>query len=392
MEKYKWPPYIPELGDIVKAYIDEGKPLSIPDESGIIHDLEREFAGLHSKKYALAVSSGTMALYSAFFALNLGPEDEVICTSFSYHATAAPLLHFGVKIVFCDVEPDTGNIDVNRIESLITGKTKAIVTNDQWGHPCHKEGILAICQKYDLKYIEDCSHAHFAKYKDRYVGTFGDVSCYSLQGRKLLSGGEGGMLLTDSQEIYERAVLLGHNLKRPGQSVKTPYYRPLDRTGYGLKLRMHPLAALMVRHQLTHYCFDWIASRKETLEYFQAGFEDTFLMPMEKRDYVTSMGAWYGFMPRIKADCRINKEHFVNWMVEKGFQVSIPKSEPMTHYELFCPGKFPVSLYAKHPITKCPNADLYYNQILSFPTFSFHEYDLIDDYIAAIHDYMRLFL
>ena len=79
-------------------------------------------------------------------------------------------------------------------------------------------------------------------------------------------------------------------------------------------------------------------------------------------------------------------------MVEKGFQVSIPKSEPMTHYELFCPGKFPVSLYAKHPITKCPNADLYYNQILSFPTFSFHEYDLIDDYIAAIHDYMRLFL
>lgn len=173
MNKYKWPPYIPELGDIVKKYIDEGKPLSIPDESGIIHDLENEFARLHSKKYALAVSSGTMALYSAYFALGLGPEDEVICTAFSYHATAAPLLHFGVKIVFCDVEPDTGNIDVSRIEPLITEKTKAIVTNDQWGHPCDKEAICLLCDKHDLRYVEDCSHAHFAKYKDRYVGTFG---------------------------------------------------------------------------------------------------------------------------------------------------------------------------------------------------------------------------
>lgn len=111
MEKYRWPPYIPEMGDLVKDYIDQGKPLSIPDESGIIHELECDFAKLHHRKYALAVSSGTMALYSAFFALGLSEEDEVICTAFSYHATAAPLLHFGVKIVFCDVEPDTGNID-----------------------------------------------------------------------------------------------------------------------------------------------------------------------------------------------------------------------------------------------------------------------------------------
>ena len=222
---YEWPPRITEMGDIVKNYIDSGMPLSIADESGVISQLEQDFAKLHGMKYALAVSSGTMALYSAFFAIGLVPGDEVICTSYSYHATAAPLLHLGVRIVFCDVEIETGNIDVSKIEPLITSKTKAIVTNDQWGHPCDKDWVCGICKSYGLKYIEDCSHAHFAMYKGKYTGTFGDVSCFSLQGRKLLSGGEGGILMTNNQDIYERAVLLGHNLKRPAQSVKNELYK-----------------------------------------------------------------------------------------------------------------------------------------------------------------------
>lgn len=392
MKKYQWPPYIPELGEIVKQYIDDGKPLSIPDESGIIHDLELEFARLHSRKYALAVSSGTMALYSAYFALGLVPGDEVICTAFSYHATAAPLLHFGVKIVFCDVESDTGNIDVNLIEPLITPKTRAIVTNDQWGHPCDKKSILALCRKYHLEYVEDCSHAHFAEYQHKYVGTFGDVACFSLQGRKLLSGGEGGILLTDRQDIFEKAVLLGHNLKRPRQSVKTPEYQPLERTGYGLKLRMHPLAALMVYHQLKHYCFDWITSRAETLGYFESQLQDTFLLPMEKKNYVTSMGAWYGFMLRVKPEYPVNREHFVHWMTEQNLQVSIPKSAPIPDYQLFHPEKFPIGNYEKQPVNDCPAARNYFNSILNFPTLTFHEYDQVDAYLNAIHEYMREFL
>lgn len=392
MEKYKWPPHMPEMGNIVKQYIDSGCPLSIPDESGVIHDLETEFAALHSVKYALAVSSGTMALYSAFFGLNILPGDEVICTAFSYHATASPLLYFGARINFCDVEEDTGNIAINKIESLITKKTRAIVTNDQWGHPCDKEGILSICSKYNLKYVEDCSHAHFAEYSYRFTGTFGDVACYSLQGRKLLSGGEGGILLTNDQDIYERAVLLGHNLKRPAQSVKNPVYEPLQRTGYGLKLRMHPLAALMVLHQLKNYCFDWIKSRNETLACFESQLDGTFLLPMEKKSYVTSMGAWYGFMLRIGSEYGIDRQHFVNWMNENGLQVSIPKSAPIPNYELFYPDRFQIGSFEKNEIQNCPNAQKYFDSILSFPTLSFYEYDLIDHYINSIKTYMRLHL
>lgn len=392
MGKYKWPPHIPELGTIVGEYIDSGGPLSIPDESGIIHDLELRFSQLHHRRYALAVSSGTMALYSAFFALGLSEEDEVICTAFSYHATAAPLLHFGVKIVFCDVEEDTGNIDAERIESLITPRTRAIVSNDQWGHPCDKEKLTKLCQRHSLTYVEDCSHAHFASYRGQYTGTFGDVACWSLQGRKLLSGGEGGILLTDHQEIYEKAVLLGHNLKRPRQSVKNDFYRPLDRTGYGLKLRMHPLAALMIHHQLEHYCFDWIASRTKTLGYFQLRLEDTILLPMAQRDYVDSMGAWYGYMPRLNPESGADRVHFVEWMREQGLEASIPKSEPIPNYALFQPDHFPIGRYAKHGLDSYPHANAYYSQIVSFPSFTFEEYDQIDVYHDAIKRYERSFL
>ena len=210
MEKsFYWPPKIKELGDIVKEYIDTGKPLSIADDGGIYKELEESFSKLHNRKYGLLVSSGTMALYSAFFALDILPEDEIICTVYSYHATITPALHLGAKIIFCDVEEDTGNIDCMKIEKLITLKTKLIVTNDQWGHPCDKDKILEICKKYSLKYLEDCSHAHFSEYKGKYTGTFGDVACWSLQGNKLLSGGEGGILLTDNQEIYETLKFSG---------------------------------------------------------------------------------------------------------------------------------------------------------------------------------------
>jgi len=391
--KFQWPSRMEEMGGVVKEYIDSGKPLSIADDGGVYRELETKFATLHGRKYGLLVSSGTMALYSAFFALNLLPGDEVICTAYSYHATAAPLLHFGVKIVFCDVEPDVGNIDVSCIEPLISDRTKAIIANDQWGHPCDKDVVLAICKKYNLKYVEDCSHAHFSEYKGKYCGSFGDVACWSLQGNKLLTGGEGGILLTDNQDIYERAVLLGHNLKRPAKSVKNEMYKGLERTGFGLKLRMHPLAAVMILHQLEHYCFDWIKSRNATLSYFEKKLEqETFFQGMAKREYVTSMGAWYGFYPRANfAKAGIDKEHFVTWMQEKGFQIKVPKSKIIPTYELFKNNDFKISNFTKYdPPPVFANAEKYLEQVIGFPTFTFYEYEIIDKYIKAIKEYYEV--
>lgn len=379
--RWAWPPILPDLADTLKQYYLDGRPLSIAGRTGTVYEeLEDEFARLHGRKHALLVSSGTMALYSAYFALGLGPGDEVVCTAYSYHATAAPLLHLGVKVVFCDVEPDTGNIAVDQIEGLITTRTRAVVTNDQWGHPVNKDAVLAVCRKHSLAYIEDCSHAHFSSYRGAYVGTFGNVACWSLQGSKLLSGGEGGILLTDDRTIYEKAVLLGHNLKRPFEEVHAPEYMAYRRTGFGLKLRIHPLAAVMILHQLRHHCFDWIHSRAETLGYFQSQLAAaTPLLPMARRDYATSMGAWYGFKPRADFQALgIDRARLAEEMSRRGFEVDIPGSDPLPSYQLFqagIPGKHASDPKATSGIwrDRFPGAAAYSDSILSLPTFTFPE-------------------
>ena len=387
---YKWPPKMDDLGDVVKKYIDDGNPLSISSGDGVYKELEQQFAKLHGRRYGLVVSSGTMALFSAFFAIDIKPGDEVICTSFSFHATASPLLYWGAKIVFCDVEEDTGNIDVECIKKLITKSTKAIVANDQWGHPCDKDKICKICKENGIFYIEDCSHAHFSEYNGKYVGSFGDVACWSFQGSKMLSGGEGGILLTDDVNIYERAVLIGHYSRRSKESIVSEIYRPLENTGFGLKLRMHPLAAVIILHQLNNYSFGWIKNRNETLAYFEKRLqEETPIKPMEKRSYVSSMGAWYGFYPRIDFDeLKIDKYEFSKWLINKGLDLRIPTNGILPELAFFSDPVFKINGFDKNLyVPECENAKKYMNSIIGFPTFSFHEYDEIEKYITAIKQY-----
>lgn len=166
-----------------------------------------------------------------------------------------------------DAEPETGNIDVEDLKKKITKRTKAIVVTHIWGHPCEMDEIMEVAKNHGLKVIEDCSHAHGATYKGQLVGTFGDVSCFSLQGNKIVSAGEGGILLTNSQEIYERSTLLGHFRDRSQQCVCSNFYKQFAKTGYGLKYRMHVLAAALARVSLWKLD-ERIKTRTENLNYF----------------------------------------------------------------------------------------------------------------------------
>ncbi len=388
MPHFTWPPPVEGLAGKLASYVDSGLPLSIVGRSGVFEELEDRLAALMKVRYAILMSSGTMGLYSAFFALDLCPGDEVISTVYSFHATTTPLLHLGVRIVFCDVEPDTGNIDPEKIEALITDRTKAIVTNHMWGHPVDCRAIRALCHRHGLAWVEDCSHAHFARYEGEFVGGFGDVSVFSLQGNKLLTGGEGGVLLTDSEEIHDRATLLGHSLKRSEQCVKNPRWKEILRTGFGLKFRMHPLAAVMVLHLLNNCCFDWIRQRGETLDYFTRKLEETgFVRGMARRRYVTSMGAHYGFKPRI--DFRrlgVAKEWLVAALQAEGLDVDLPGSPPFHRLPIFTDPGFQVGDFVKQTIDPeaFPGADSYYAGIVSLPTFTFpSDRPLIDAYVAA---------
>lgn len=385
---YKWPPKMPHLGDEVKRYIDKGLPLSISDDNGIYKELEDKYAAMHDRKYALLCSSGTMALFSAFFALDLKPGDEIICTAVSFHATISPALFLGAKIVFCDVESDTGNIEVSLIEKKICEKTKAIVTNDQWGHPCDKTPIVNLCKKHGIKYIEDCSHAHFSKYKGGYVGSFGDLACWSFQGSKMLNGGEGGILLTDDYELYERAILLGHYSWRSIHGVKSEKFLPINSTGFGLKLRMHPLAAVIINYEIDNCIERWIRQREETLKYFEEQLSCyTPIKPMVKKDYVDSMGAWYGFYPRLDIDgIQVDRGKLLEYAKANGLDIKMPSSGILPYLPLFRRNEKD----EYDPIEeRFPNAERYFKSIVGFPTFSNYEYEEIDRYVRLLSDFFK---
>ncbi|MDX2165184.1 MAG: aminotransferase class I/II-fold pyridoxal phosphate-dependent enzyme [Gammaproteobacteria bacterium] len=288
---YVWPMITEKTKQAVLRQLDTS--ISIYDRSGIIKIFEDNFAGYHKRQYAVMTNSGTNALFAAYEALNLSTGDEVIAPDYTFFATVTPMLYLGLKPVFCDCLPD-GNIDPSEIAKKITPKTKAIVITHLWGVPCDMDKIMPLVKKYNLKLIEDCSHAHGARYRDQLVGTFGDIAVWSLQGQKIITGGEGGILLTDNQDYYARAQLQGHYNKRCKQEIPQSHSLfKFNTTGFGLKTRAHPLAAAIANEQFQHID-SWLAMKQIYAEYIIDGLKEVnFLTPPSLHH---KKPAWYALV------------------------------------------------------------------------------------------------
>lgn len=293
--EFIWPPVTEqEITDVV-ALMRRGE-LSYYGREGAVASLEDKFKDYFGVKYALAVSSGTTALHSAYFGIGIGPGDEVLAPTYTFLATVMPIWVANGFPVLVDAEADTGNICVDDIEQHITPRTKAIVVTHMWGHPCDIRAIVELARHYKLFLIEDCSHAHGAMCDNQKVGTFGDIGIFSLQAKKLVSAGQGGILISNNQEIYERATLLGHFKVRSFQEVKSAAYRQYASTGYGLNYRMHPLGAAMANAQFD--CLeDRIAARHRNLDYLSKLIAQTpGIHPPIVKPYVTRH-AMYSYKP-----------------------------------------------------------------------------------------------
>jgi perosamine synthetase len=156
----------------------------------------------------VAVCNGTVAIHLALAALGIGKGDEVIVPTFTMIASVNPVTYTGAKPVLVDAEPYTWNVDVTKIEEKITKKTKAILPVHIYGHPVDMDPILELAEKYDLYVIEDAAEAHGAEYKGKKTGALGDVGCFSFYANKIITTGEGGMLVTNNEEIAEKARML----------------------------------------------------------------------------------------------------------------------------------------------------------------------------------------
>ena len=170
--------------------------------------LEKAFAEYIGVRYAIATHCCTLALHLATATLPLTENDEVIVTDFSWVATAYSVAYTGAKCVFVDIDPDTWTIDPACIRKAITSKTKAIMLVHSFGQPAEMDEILNTAKEYGLFVIEDAAPAIGSEYKGKRVGSFGDISCFSFQGAKMTVSGEGGIMLTDNEDLYNKALLL----------------------------------------------------------------------------------------------------------------------------------------------------------------------------------------
>lgn len=166
---------------------------------------EEMFKNYLGCKYAICTNSGTAALHAALLGAGIGKGDLVITTPFSFIATSNAILYVGATPLFVDVEEETFNIDPDKVENLIrntTEKIKAMIIVHIFGNPCNMDRIMEICEKYNITLIEDCAQAHGAEFRQKKVGTFGAVSAFSFYPTKNMTCGEGGMIVTDDEKIY----------------------------------------------------------------------------------------------------------------------------------------------------------------------------------------------
>ncbi len=195
-----------------------------------IPEFEEKFAAFCGTKYAVACTSGTTALHLAFATLGIGPGDEVIVPTFTMIATANAVRYAGGTPVFVDSEPETGNLDPGQVERAITPRTKAVVPIHTYGHPADMERLLAICDKHGLYLVEDAAEAHGAEWKGRRAGSIGDVGCFSFYANKIITTGEGGMLVTDNPDVAR----IARNLRDHAFSEERHFWHKF--TGYNYRM------------------------------------------------------------------------------------------------------------------------------------------------------------
>ncbi|MDP3970717.1 MAG: DegT/DnrJ/EryC1/StrS family aminotransferase [bacterium] len=170
-----------------------------------VEEFENKFASYLGVKHAITTNNGTTALHTALLTMNIGPGDEVIVPAFTMIATIFAVMYTGAKPVFVDCELETYNLDPAKLEEKITKNTKAIMPVHIYGHSCDMDPILEIAQKHNLIVIEDAAEAHGATYKGRICGSMSDIACFSFYGNKIITTGEGGMVVTNDDAIAEKA-------------------------------------------------------------------------------------------------------------------------------------------------------------------------------------------
>ncbi|MHC4207792.1 MAG: DegT/DnrJ/EryC1/StrS family aminotransferase, partial [Planctomycetota bacterium] len=230
-----------------------------------VAELEEQVAAVSKCKFAIGVSSGTDAILNCLMSQDIGAGDEVITTPFTFFATVGCITRTGAKPVFVDIEPKTFNINPELIESAVTEKTKAIMPVHLFGQMADMDPIMEIAKKHDLTVIEDAAQSITSTYKNRKAGSIGSAGCFSFFPSKNLGGiGDGGMIVTNDEQFYERLLIMRNHGSKP------KYYNKY----IGGNFRLDPIQAAALLVKLPHLD-EWSEARRRNAAYYDKKFSGT---------------------------------------------------------------------------------------------------------------------
>jgi perosamine synthetase len=353
-------PYVTE--EDVEAVADAVRRGEISGSFGqSIASFESEFASYVGSSHGVAVNTGTAALHLAVAAARLGPGDEVLVSASTNIATALAVYHNGALPIAVDSEPETGNLDLDIVESLITPRTRAIIPVHLFGHPVDMDRLLEIASHHDLLVIEDAAEAHGATVRGRMAGSFGHMSCFSFYANKIVTTGEGGMVLTNDPALAWRLRLL-RNLF----SAKTRFVHEEA----GFNFRMPGPQAAMGRAQLKRIAFV-IDNKRRVAATYNKLLEATpgIRTPIEK-EWARSVYWMYSII--LEDDFPMSRNELATVLDKQGI-------ETRTH---FCPMNLQPCLQRQQGFrsTSCPVAEEMWHTGMYLPC----SITLSDDEIATV--------
>jgi len=302
---------------------------------------EQEFAAYHQAKYGIAVTNGTAALEVALAALGLGSGDEVIVPDFTFVATASAVLFTGALPVLVDVTPDTYCIDPDLVEKAITGQTKAIIAVHMAGHPADLDCLVEIARRYGLYLVEDSAHAHGSEWRGRKVGAIGDIGTFSFQASKLMTAGEGGMVVTNSDDLERKARSVHDCGRMPGEWFYSHFI-------YGSNYRLSEWQGAVLRTQLARLDEQAVIRTRNSAYLDRALPKIEGITPQKLDGRVTRNGHYaYIFHVDSQAFAGISTEKFIAALNAEGIptQASYP---PLHDLDVFKSGEYRKRLSPEH--------------------------------------------
>ena len=244
-----------------------------------------EFAKFQGAKYCIAVCNGTVAIEVALLALCVGLGDEVIVSDYTFVASASAVVATNAVPIFCDIDPETLVMDVNKVENLITKRTKAIIPVHLGGNPVEMDKLMELARKHDLKVVEDCSHAHGAAFKGKFVGNWGHAGTFSFQASKILTAGEGGAIITNDDALAD----LIYSISDCGRKKDQYFYKHFI---YGTNYRMTEYQAAVLLEQMKKFPAQH-KLRNENAMYFMDKLNAIDGIRVMKPTPGTEMLGWY---------------------------------------------------------------------------------------------------